>query len=254
VDSTIPRGARVYDYLLGGKDNYAVDREAAEKILALAPSSRRLARSQRAFLVRVVRFMAETGIRQFIDLGTGIPTSPNVHEVARSVDPTARVVYVDFDPVVIAHNAALLATNDGVVSIGEDIRNPEAILADPSLVELIDWEQPVGVLLLAVLHNISDAENPGQIIAHFRDRMAPGSHIAISHFAADSSPRALAELQATYASTPWPKTIRSREEILRLFDGFGLLPPGLVDMADCRPTMEEPPTELKIPGGVARKL
>jgi hypothetical protein len=244
----------VYDYLLGGKDNYAVDREAAEKILALAPSSRRLARSQRAFLVRSVRYMAETGIRQFIDLGTGIPTSPNVHEVARSVHPSARIVYVDFDPVVIVHNTALLSTNDGVVSVGEDIRNPDAILGHPDVVDLIDFNEPIGVLLLAVLHNISDAEGPGEIIGRFRDRMAPGSHIAISHFSLDSAPHALKELEATYAGTPWPKTIRSREEILRFFDGFELVPPGLVDMGDWRPDLEEPPTELKIPGGVGRKV
>lgn len=256
IDVTVPHGARVYDYILGGKDNFAADREAAAKILAAAPNSRPLARAQRAFLVRVVRLLAISGIRQFIDLGTGIPTSPSVHEVARSVDPSARVIYVDFDPLVVVHNRALLETDDGVVAIHGDIRRPDEILADPALRALIDFGKPVGVLILAVLHNVSNDDDPAGIVARFRDQMAPGSYLALSQFAADSHPKALAQLQAVYANTPVPKTIRSREAILRLFDGFELLPPGLVDMERWRPdadTPSFPPTELKIPGGVGRK-
>jgi len=254
VDWTVPRGARVYDYILGGKDNFAVDREAAEKILAVAPDSRRLAQAQRAFLVHVVRLMAESGIRQFLDLGTGIPTSPNVHETARAVDPSARVIYVDFDPMVVVHNRALLATDDGVIAIEADIRKPEEILADPELEALIDFSKPVGVLLLAVLHNVSDEEDPARIIARFRDQMAPGSYIAISQFSSDSRPEATAELEAVYADTPWPKTLRSPDEILRFFDGFELVPPGLADMDQWVPDADVPPTALKIPGGVGRKI
>ncbi len=257
IDVTIPHGARVYDYILGGKDNFAADREAAEKILAAAPNSRGLARAQRAFLVRVVRLLAEAGIRQFIDLGTGIPTSPSVHEVARAVDPSARVIYVDFDPLVVVHNRALLETADGVVAIEGDLRRPDEILADPALRALIEFDEPVAVLMLAVLHNVSDADDPAGIVAKFRDQMATGSYLAISQFAADSHPKALAQLESVYANTPVPKTVRSREEILRLFDGFELLPPGLADMDQWRPdadTRPLPATELKIPGGVGRKV
>ena len=257
IDVTTPLGARVYDYILGGKDNFAVDRAAAERILEAAPDSRLLAQLQRKFLVRVVRLMAESGIRQFIDLGTGIPTSPSVHEAARSVDPSACAVYVDYDPMVVVHNRALLETADGVVAIEGDLRRPDEILADPALRALIEFDEPVAVLMLAVLHNVSDADDPAGIVAKFRDQMATGSYLAISQFAADSHPKALAQLESVYANTPVPKTVRSREEILRLFDGFELLPPGLADMDQWRPdadTRPLPATELKIPGGVGRKV
>jgi S-adenosyl methyltransferase len=254
IDVTTPLGARVYDYILGGKDNFAVDREAAERLLEAAPDGRLLARLQRKFLVRVVRLMAESGIRQFIDLGTGIPTSPSVHEVARAVDASARVVYVDFNAMVVVHNRALLATDDGVITIEEDIREPDKILANPELRALIDFEEPVGVLMLAVIHNVSDEYDPAGIVARFRNQMAPGSHIAISQFAPDGEPQATAQLEAVYAATPWPKTLRSREEIQRLFDGFELLPPGVVDVQRWRPEEGEPPrTTLSMPGGVGRK-
>jgi hypothetical protein len=254
IHESIPLGARVYDYILGGKHNFAVDREAAERVLAVAPDGRLLARMQRKFLVRVVRLMAESGIRQFIDLGTGIPTSPSVHEVARAVDASARVVYVDFNAMVVAHNRALLATDDGVITIKEDIRRPDRILANPELRALIDFEEPVGVLLLAVIHNISDEYDPAGIVARFRDRMAPGSYIAISQFAPGGDPKATAALEEIYATTPWPKTLRSPAEIQRLFDGFELLPPGVVDVQRWRPEGGEPPrTALSMPGGVGRK-
>jgi hypothetical protein len=254
IDMTTPRGARVYDYMLGGKDNFAVDREAAERILEVAPDSRLLAQAQRRFLVRVVRQMAEAGIEQFVDLGTGIPTSPSVHEVAREVSPTARVMYVDFDPMVVVHNRALLATDDGVTTIHADIRDPDKILADPELGELVDFDEPVGVLLLAVLHNISDEDDPAGIIGRFRDRMAPGSYIAMSQFCSDSHPEAKALLESVYAETPWPKTLRSREEITRFFDGFEILPPGLADMNEWVPDADIPSTSLRIPGAIARRI
>jgi hypothetical protein len=253
IDVTNPRGARVYDYILGGKDNFAVDREAAEKILAVAPDGRRLVRAQRAFLVRAVRMIAEAGVRQFLDLGTGIPTSPNVHEVARSVHPSARVVYVDFDPMVVVHNRALLATDDGVITIHADLRQPDVILANSELRSLIDFSEPVGVLMLAVLHNVSQEDDPAGIIAKFRDQMAPGSHLAISQFTSDSHPGAMEQLESVYAETPWPKTLRSREELLTFFDGFELLPPGLADMEQWEQGTEAPATALKIPGAVGRK-
>jgi hypothetical protein len=243
----------VYDYILGGKDNFAVDREAGEKLLAIAPDGRLLARAQRAFLVRVVRMMAEAGVRQFIDLGTGIPTSPSVHEVARAVDATASVAYVDFDPMVVVHNSVLLATDDGVITIQADIREPDKILGNPELRALIDFREPVAVLMLGVLHSVGDEYDPAGIVARFREEMASGSFLSIAQFSDDGAPAAMAQLKANYADTPWPMTIRSREQILRLFEGFELVPPGLVDVEKWRPEMEAPSTALKIPGGVGRK-
>jgi hypothetical protein len=253
LDSDTPHHARVYDYILGGKDNFEADREAGEQILAVAPDSRQLAAVQRDFLVRVVRFLAESGIRQFIDLGTGIPTPPNVHEVAHAVHPEARVAYVDFDAMVVAHARALMATDDGVVAIQEDIRYTDKLLASPELNALIDFEQPVAVLFLAILHDITDEQDPAGIVARFRDRMAPGSFVAVEQFTSDSQPEAMAQLQAVYADTTWPIAFRSREHITSFFDGFELVAPGVVDVQQWRPERATPPTALKVAGGVGRR-
>ncbi len=254
IDTSTPNHARVYDYVLGGKDNFAVDREAAKKVLAVAPDTRRLARANRAFLVRTVRFVAESGIRQFIDLGTGIPTSPNVHQVARGVDDSARVVYVDNDPIVVEHNHALLASDEGVVTIEADIRRPAEILGNPELEMLIDFDEPVAVLMVAVLHLVTAQERPGSIVAQFRERMTPGSHIVLSQFAADSDPEAAAQLRTVYANAPTRLTFRPRDEILRFFEGFEVLTPGLVDVERWRPETPGAPTKLKVAGGVGRKI
>jgi hypothetical protein len=253
-DPETPHHARVYDYILGGKDNYAVDREAGERILEVAPDARQLGAAQRAFLVRVVRFLAESGIRQFVDLGTGIPTPPNVHQVAREIHPDARVAYVDFDAMVVAHARALMATDDRVIAIQEDIRNTDKLLANPELGALIDFDQPVAVLLLAILHDITDEHDPAGIVTRFRDRMVPGSSVAIEQFTSDSHPEAMARLQEVYADTPWPIVLRSREHITGFFNGFELLPPGLVDVQQWRPPKRRtPPTALKVAGGVGRR-
>jgi SAM-dependent methyltransferase len=253
LDASTPSAARIYDYLLGGKDNYAVDREAAERVLAVAPDQRRLARANRAFLIRAVRALAEAGIRQFIDLGTGLPTSPSVHEVAREIDPAARVVYVDKDPIVKVHNDALLATDSNVVSLLADIRDSDAILADPHLHELIDFSAPVGLLCVAVLHIVPDAYDPAGIVRAFTDRLAPGSHLALSQFSADSDPAAMAELHAVAANTPVETYFRTREQIRGFFGEFELLPPGLVDVHAWRPTAPAVPTRLRIAGAVGVK-
>jgi S-adenosyl methyltransferase len=253
VNVTMPNHARVYDYFLGGKDNFAADREAAERIAAVAPDTALLARANRRFLVRAVRLFAETGIRQFIDLGTGLPTSPNVHEVARELDPSARVVYVDNDPVVVTHNRALLATDDRVATVWGDLRQPEEILADPGLRALIDFDEPVGLLCVAVLHLVTDAEDPAGIVARFRERMAPGSHIGLCQFAAESDPAAIARLEEVYANSPTVVTFRPRDQIRHFFDGFELLPPGVVEVEDWRPDMDASATRLRIVGGVGRK-
>jgi hypothetical protein len=252
TDPTQPSAARIYDYLLGGKDNYAVDRAAADRVLAVAPDQRSLARANRAFAIRAVRVLAAAGIGQFIDLGTGFPSSPSVHEAARQAAGPAPVAYVDHDPVVQAHNTALLAGDDQVASVLGDIRQPEAILEHPDLARLIDLSRPVGLLCVAVLHLVPDAQDPAGIIARYRDRLPSGSCLVLSQFAGESDPEAMAALRAVAAGTPVETYFRSREEILRFFDGFELLEPGLVSVQDWRPDTIAARTRLKITGGVGR--
>jgi S-adenosyl methyltransferase len=189
-----------------------------------------------------------------IDLGTGIPTSPSVHEVAREVDAAARIVYVDHDPIVQTHNDALLTTSDGVTAIQADIRRPEEILGDPRLGELIDFNEPVAVLLVAVLHLIPDEQQPAAIIARFRERMTSGSHLVLSQFASDSAPEAIAQLREVASGTPVETYFRSRKQILQFFGGFELVPPGVVNVEQWRPGVQAPTTRLKIAGGVGRIL
>jgi S-adenosyl methyltransferase len=254
TDPTQPSAARIYDYLLGGKDNYAVDRAAADRVLAVAPDQRSLARANRAFAIRAVRVLAAAGIGQFIDLGTGFPSSPSVHETARQAIPSAPVAYVDHDPVVQVHNTALLAGDDRVASVLGDIRQPEAILDHPDLTQVIDLSRPVGLLCVAVLHLVPDARDPGGIIARYRDRLAPGSCLVLSQFASESDPEAMAALRAVAEGTPVETYFRSRAEIRRFFDGFELLEPGLASVQDWRPDSIAARTRLKITGGVARKV
>ena len=254
VDVTRPSIARIYDYLLYGKDNFAVDRAAAEHLMQSRLEPRRLSLANRGFLLRAVRFLAEQGISQYLDLGSGLPTSPSVHEVAREIIPDARVVYVDHDPIVVAHNDALLATRDGVITIRADVRDPDAVLADGALAKCIDFDEPVAVLLLGVLHFISLDEDAQGIIARFRQRMAPGSYLAVSIGTSDGAdPEMLAEATQTYAAARMPFTLRSRAQIMDLFDGFSLIEPGLVSLPEWRPDSNTDRTPLKGPtlGGVA---
>ncbi|MFK3982220.1 SAM-dependent methyltransferase [Micromonospora sp. NPDC050397] len=254
VDTTQLSHARAYDYVLGGKDNFAVDRAAAEQVIALAPDLPALGRAQRRFLLRVTRMCAEAGIRQFLDIGAGIPTAPNVHQSARAVDPAARVVYVDNDPIVFTHNNALLATDDGVVSIKADVRDPDRLLEQLATDGLIDFAEPVLVLFIGLFHLVTDAEDPAALVARFRDRVAPGSHVAISQFCVDGSDRAAkAKLEEISVNSPAPMTFRRRDEIEPFFDGFELLAPGVVDLPLLLPDEELPPTKLRVAGGVARK-
>ncbi len=250
---TVPSAARIYDYLLGGKDNYAVDREAADRLLTVVPDQRQLARANRAFVLRAVRFLAGQGLRQVIDLGTGLPTSPSVHEVMQRIDPSSRVVYVDRDPMVKAHNDALLATMPGVSSIDGDIRRPEEILHLIRRHRLIDFTEPVILVLAAVLHLVPDTQHPAGIVARFREPLAAGSHLVLSQFAAHSDPEAMAALRSIAGGTAVETYFRTREEIGRFFAGFELLPPGVVDVERWRPESDTPATRLKISGGVALK-
>jgi hypothetical protein len=197
--------------------------------------------------------LGAAGLRQFIDLGTGFPTSPSVHEAAGESDPAARTVYVDYDPVVHVHNEALLASDDGVVSVQADIRQPESILEHPDVARLIDFSEPVGVLCVAVLHLVADAEDPGGIVGQFRDRICTGSCLVLSQFASDSDPEAMAALRAVAAGTAVETYFRPRSQIQQFFSGFELLEPGLTDVQMWRPDAATAATRLKIAGAVGRK-
>lgn len=254
-----PNMARMYDYALGGKDNFAADREAVEKLAAMSPENRYVPTANRQFLGRAVRFAAESGIGQFLDLGAGLPSQGNVHEVAKLVRPDAHVAYVDYDPMVSVHARALLATDDSTVSvIEEDIRSPGTILAHPEVRRLIDFSRPVAVLFVSILHGISDQENPAGIIRAFADRMAPGSCLILSHLTRDGHPPELVRIKETVlvnAGTPF--AYRGREEISRYFDGFDLVEPGLTAVTRWRASGETMPV-LEAAGtwwlgGVGRK-
>jgi len=243
----------MYDYYIGGKDNFPADREAAEQALSVVPFGHEIALANRQFLVRAVTFMARSGIDQFIDLGTGLPTKPNVHQVAREILPDAHVLYVDNDPMVCAHARALLATNDGVAAIQGDIRAPQTILNHPDTTKLIDFSHPVGVLFVAVLHFLTDEDQPWEQVAAFRWRMASGSMLAVSHITSDGTPLDVqTTIQDVYAEASAPAVFRTRQEIEAFFGGLDLVEPGLVEVGAWRSLRPAPPAPLRFLGGLAR--
>ncbi|WP_283138077.1 SAM-dependent methyltransferase [Rhizohabitans arisaemae] len=253
VDVTQMSHARAYDYVLGGKDNYAVDRDGAEQVMALAPDLPVVAMAQRRFLIRVTEMCARLGIDQFLDIGTGIPTSPNVHEAARAIIPDARVVYIDNDPIVLLHNNALLAGDDGVVSIQADVRDPDEIFKHPSVRRHIDFEKPMLLLFVGLFHLVDDEDDPPALVARFRDRLAPGSHVMISQFCTDGSdPAAKAKIEEISEHSTASMNFRTRAEIEQMFDGFEILEPGVVDVQEWWPDEKAPPTALKVAAGVGR--
>jgi hypothetical protein len=255
IDFTVPSPARMYDYYLGGKDHFPADREAAEKALSLVPSGRDLARANRDFLIRAVTYLAGQGIDQFIDVGTGLPTSPNVHEAARSVIPDARVAYVDNDPLVMAHARAMLADPDGVIAVAADARHPFDFIGHGAVRELIDFSRPVGVLFVAVLHFITDEDNPHRAVAWVRDRIAPGSYLVISHITSDGTdPAAMSTIQDAYKEATAPAVFRDTPGIARFFDGFDLAEPGLAEVCRWRnPGPAPAPAAVRFLGAAGRK-
>jgi hypothetical protein len=227
-----PNVARVYDALLGGKDNYQVDRDAAARIQELLPDAAKAARENRYFLERVVRYLVgQAGIRQIIDIGAGLPTRDNVHEVAQRIAPETRVVYVDNDRVVVRHGMALLATNANVAMVEADLRAPREIMTDPDTRRLIDFDGPVAVLMLASLHFVTDADNPRAIVRLWHQTMRSGSYLAISHITADEvEPGSAKAAQEVYAGASAPAVPRTLAEVESFFEGFGLVPPGVVNI------------------------
>ena len=236
VDTRRANVARVYDYLLGGSHNFLADQDAGRAVAAVEPSAREGARANRAFLGRAVRFLSQAGIRQFLDIGSGIPTQGNVHEVAQQADPGARVAYVDVDPVAIAHSKTILAGNENAAIIDADLRDPEKILSHPGTLRLIDFSQPVGLLLVSVLHFITDADDPWHLVATLREALAPGSYLVLSHATNEGRPGVAQAMEKVYnRSVAAQATIRSRAEIGRSLDGFELVEPGLVYLSHWRP-------------------
>jgi hypothetical protein len=255
-----PHPARMYDYYLGGKNHFAADREVAEKLLASVPSGRTGARENRAFLGRAVRYLtAEAGVMQFLDIGTGLPTTNNVHEVAQAAAPSARVVYVDNDPLVLAHARALLPSSpEGRTAyIQADLRDPTVILTDPVTRDVLDFSQPVALMLVAVLHFMPDEFKPAAAIATLLDALPSGSYLVASHLTAEHDPAGSAAGMRAYQAAGVPIQLRDSAEFAALaFTGLELVPPGVVLVSEWRPTGMGPrPTaaEVNCYGGVARK-
>jgi hypothetical protein len=241
IDTSVPHSARVYDYWLGGKDNFEVDRQMANATSAASPGVPQGARDNRAFLGRAVRFIAERGVKQFLDIGTGIPTQGNVHEVAQSVAPDARVVYVDNDPIVMTHARALLrSTPEGETTyIEADLREPDTILTHPDVRATLDFALPIGLIIVGTLMFIKDSEDPVNLVKHYTDALPSGSFLAISHVTADFNPEAVTASARAYNTGPTPFTPRTGGQIGRFFDGFHLVEPGLVKIFDWRPDEAE---------------
>ncbi|KAA2263468.1 hypothetical protein F0L68_09885 [Solihabitans fulvus] len=235
VDVDRPNAARMYDYFLGGSHNFAVDREAARNAAQAFPGMAAILRTNRTFLRRSVRYLAEQGVDQFLDLGSGIPTVGNVHEIARD----ANVVYVDVEPIAVAHAQTILDDMPRTLAVQADLRSPEAILSSPEVRALIDFDRPVGVLMVAVLHFVPERDDPAGIIARYRDALAPGSHLVVSHGTQEGlSAAERADFEAVksiYDRTASPVTVRTPADIASWFDGFELVEPGVVRLSEWRP-------------------
>ncbi|MFE0798685.1 SAM-dependent methyltransferase [Streptomyces sp. NPDC058812] len=244
IDISVPSVSRIYDFYLGGSHNFEVDREAARRAMEFMPGLPKIMQANRAFMRRAVRFAADEGIDQFLDIGSGIPTFGNVHEVAARSRPGARVVYVDHDPVAVAHSEAVLAGHDDADVVAADLLKPREILASPQVERLIDLNRPVALLLVAILHFVEDADDPYAAVAELNDALAPGSLLVLTHASYEGIPlpaeRAGGAVDV-YKDIRNPLIMRSREEIARFFEGYDMVEPGLVPMPRWRP--EEAPED-----------
>jgi S-adenosyl methyltransferase len=256
----VASGSRTYDYLLGGSHNFAVDRAMAERVELAVPGIRFAARLNRAFLARAVRFMIGQGIRQFLDIGSGIPIVGNLHEIAQQEDPSCRVVYVDMDPIAVAHSELMLAGNDRAAAVGADMRAPESILDHPTTRRLIRFDEPLGLLFLLVLHWVPDEDDPAALVARYRDALPAGSHLAITHMTDDMQSDKAAAVAGIYGGNRGAGQVfpRTRDEIAALFGDDELIPPGLVLTGAWRPDglgdiAEDPAMNELSFAGIARK-
>jgi S-adenosyl methyltransferase len=255
-DASKPHVARVYDYLLGGKDNFAADRAVGDRMLTSVPAVQLGVRAQRDVLGRVVRYLVgDVGLRQLLDIGSGLPTADNVHEIAQRIDPATRVVYLDNDPVVLSHSEALLADDTSAFVVDGDLRDPAGILAHPDVRKHLDWEQPIGLLMCGILHYVLDEEHPADVVATLYHALPSGSYVFIHHLLATQDPAAAA-LQDQMRAGLGRAQFRTLDQVRTLFDGLELIEPGLVIVPDWRP---EPPAVRDHPVlemacvGVARK-
>lgn len=260
IDPTKPHSARIYDYGLGGKNHFTADRAVAEEVFARMPVARTTARENRKFLGRAVRYLVEeAGVRQFLDIGTGLPTTDNVHEVAQRSDPTARVVYVDNDPLVLVHARALLTSSPAGRTgyIHADLRDPHAILDDPVTRKVLDFSQPIALVIVGVLTFLTDDDRPGEVLATLLDALPSGSYFAVSHYTAEHDREGWAAVKRMYEAAAIPGQFRESDEFARLaFGGLELVPPGVVLVSEWRPEGRGPfpsPAEVSCYGGVARK-
>jgi len=258
INTNVPQSARVYDYWLGGKDHFPADRALGDAIAEALPTIRTQVRAQRAFLGRAVRYLTrDAGVRQFLDIGTGIPSAGNVHDVAQEIAPESRVLYVDNDPIVLAHARALMSgTPQGSVAfIQADLREPEAILGDPAVAGTLDLAEPVGLVLIGVMHHLRDSDDPRRIVATLVDALAPGSYLVLSQSTPDFDPDAMGALAAASEQGGIPNVPRSLADTEPFFAGLELVEPGLVPMATWHPdpSSEQDPRSVYAYGGVARK-
>ncbi|WP_018721460.1 SAM-dependent methyltransferase [Salinispora fenicalii] len=240
IDIERPSVARMYDYYLGGSHNFAVDRAAAQAMVAAVPEAPLMAQANRAFLRRAVHFLVDAGIRQFLDIGSGIPTVGNVHEIVQQVAPESRVVYVDTDPVAVAHSQEILADNNQATVLQEDLRHPDRILDHPELRRLLNLNEPTAVLIVAVLHFVSDDDRPAELLRTLRDALAPGSWLVLSQASDEGRPETeRSDAETVYRRTGSPLWFRDRSELTTLFDGFELVEPGVVWVPQWRPETPE---------------
>jgi hypothetical protein len=262
IDPAIPSVARIYDYLLGGAHNFAADREIADRLIAIQPNVVEIARQNRSFLRRAVNYMVVSGVRQFLDLGSGIPTSGNVHEIAQAVAPEARVVYVDYEQVAVAHSELLLADNDHADVVYADVTRPDEVLDASATRRLLDFDQPIGILGVTLGHYIPSTAHPVEMFARYRDAVVPGSYLVLTHLTDDFSSVHGDEIVETMKSTQDNVFPRTRAQILELFTGFDLVEPGLVTTSQWHPDGDpenmdaEPrhPEEDGLYAGVGRRV
>ncbi|MFD0265399.1 SAM-dependent methyltransferase [Streptomyces sp. NPDC127106] len=265
IDISVPSVSRIYDYYLGGSHNFEVDRQAARRAMEFTPGLPKIMQANRAFMRRAVRYAVDQGVTQFLDIGSGIPTFGNVHEVAHAASPEARVVYVDHDPVAVAHSKAVLAGNDRTGVLAADLRKPQDVLGSSEVARLLDLERPVALLLVAVLHFLEDADEPYAAVAELRDALPSGSLLVLTHASYEGLPlpeETASGMVDVYRDIRSPLVMRSREQVARFFDGFELVDPGLVSMPNWQPDGLAAPQDGEMPedpyafagfGGVGRK-
>lgn len=258
VDLDTPSAARCYDFYLGGAHNFAVDRELGRKVLEVVPNVREIALHNRAFLRRAVRYCLDQGIRQFLDIGSGIPTAGNVHEIVHAVDPQARVVYVDNEPVAVTHSRTILAGNDNTAIVQADLRKVDDVLDAPETRGLLDFSQPIAVMMVALVHFVPDNDQPREVIRRYHQRLPSGSMLGFSHVTGDDYPEGTKGLVNLYENSTNPVTLRTKGEVAELVSDFELVEPGVVYVPEWHPDAPEDamerPEESIVYGLVGRKI